>query len=113
MEEITGLTTSWLATRTGVQPARIDALRRSGELLGVRRADGQHVFPSWQFDRDLRPLPALPSLVAAAREAGIDERRLHELVMRRAGLIGNRRVTDILRAPGGEGFARTLVGNAT
>jgi hypothetical protein len=93
-----GLTTSWLATRMGLQPARIDALHRSGELLGVPRADGQRVFPSWQFGRDGRPLPSLPRVIAAARAAGLDDAALHRLVTMRAGLTGGRRLVDALRS---------------
>ena len=43
-----GLTTSWLAARLGQQPARIEALRRAGLLVGVSRGDGQRLYPSWQ-----------------------------------------------------------------
>lgn len=94
---VSGLTTSWLATRLGMQPAQIDVLRRSGGLLGVRRQDGQYVFPAWQFGRDGRPLEALPRLVAAARARGIDEERLAEIVQMRIGLTGRRRLVDSLR----------------
>ena len=42
-----GLTTAWLATRLGIQSARVDAMRRSGELLGVPVPDGrEHVYPA-------------------------------------------------------------------
>jgi hypothetical protein len=84
----TGLSTDWLAARMGVQPARVEALRRAGELLGVRRADGKHVFPSWQFGTNGRPLPLVARLVRAARAAGIDDEALHELVGRRIASIG-------------------------
>src|SRR5918992_852476 len=96
---VSGLTTPWLATRLGLQSAQVDALRRSGELLGVRRADGQYVYPAWQFDRGGRTLAALPRLIAAARAKGIDDERLVEILQRRSGLTGDdRRLVDALRA---------------
>jgi hypothetical protein len=92
----TGLTTDWLAARLGVQPARVEALRRSGELVGVRRADGKHVFPSWQFGKDGRPYPLMARLIRAARAAGVDDGTLHELVSRRIRFVGRDRLVDSL-----------------
>lgn len=43
-----GLTTSRPAGRLGQQPARIEALRRAGLLVGVPRGDGQRLHPSRQ-----------------------------------------------------------------
>jgi hypothetical protein len=92
------LTTPWLATRLGTQSARVHALRRAGQLLGVRRPGTQeYVYPAWQFDRAGKPLESLPRLVAAARSAGLDELALHRLVHRRAGLTSDRRLVDDLR----------------
>jgi hypothetical protein len=91
------LTTAWLAARLGAQPARVEALRRAGRLVALRRADGQHVFPAWQFGRDGRPHADVARLVAAAREKGIDDTRLHELVTRRAGIVGGTRPADACR----------------
>jgi hypothetical protein len=85
-----GLTGSWLAARLGTQPARIEAMRRSGELVGVRHG-GEYVYPAWQFDRDWRPLPDVQRLVDAARAAGIDGDRLHRLVTMRSGLTASGR----------------------
>jgi hypothetical protein len=103
-----GLTTSWLAGRLGQQPARIEALRRSGLLLGVPRADGQRIYPSWQFGRDGRPLPALPRVIAAARAAGLDDAALHRLVTIRDGLTGGRRLVDALRGGSEEPVLRAI-----
>lgn len=92
------LTTSWLAARLGVDPVRLHVLRRSGELLGVRRGSSQEfVFPAWQFDADWRPLPAVPRIVAAARELGVSDERLSALLDARVGLAGGERLTDVLR----------------
>ena len=68
------LTTAWLAARLGEQPARVEARRRAGELVGVRREDGQHVYPGWQFGRDGKPHSQLASLIAAARAKGARRR---------------------------------------
>lgn len=95
-----GLTTDWLAARLGEQPAQIDARRRAGELVAVRRPDGQHVYPGWQFARDGRPHPQLEALVAAARAKGLDDAALHELLTRRAGLVGASRPVDACRKTG-------------
>ena len=94
-----GLTTDWLAARLGEQPARVEARRRAGELVGVRRPDGQHVYPSWQFGRDGKPHAQLATLIAAARAKGLDDARLDELLTRRAGLVGAApRPADAVRA---------------
>ena len=94
-----GLTTDWLATRLGEQPARVEARRRAGELVGVRREDGQHVYPGWQFGRDGKPHSQLAMLIAAARAKGLDDARLNELLTRRAGLVGSApRAADAVRA---------------
>jgi hypothetical protein len=103
-----GLTRDWLAARLGVQPARIDGMRRAGYLVGITRDDGQHLYPSWQFGRDGRPLAVVPRLVAAARSAGVDERRLHEIVTMRSGLTGEHRLADTLRDGGEEQVLRAL-----
>ncbi len=109
----TGLTTDWLAARLGVQPARVEALRRAGELLGIRRADGTHTFPSWQFGKDGRPLPLLARLIGAARAAGIHDEKLHELVSHRIDRLGrNRYGTDLASVPD-EQLLRHLVWRAS
>jgi hypothetical protein len=108
---VTGLTTPWLATRMGLQSAQVEALRRAGELLGVRRPDGQVVYPAWQFGRDGRPLPALRRLVIAARAKGIADERLVELLSLRAGLTGDHRLIDALRAGREDEVIRTIAGS--
>lgn len=109
MAAITGLTTDWLAARLGVQPARVDALRRTGELVAVRRPDGAHVYPSWQFGEDGKPLPLVARLVGAARAAGIDDDRLHELVTRRMNGSG---LAQVAVADSADELLRRLVWRA-
>ena len=89
------LATPWLATRLGVQSARVDALRRSGELLAVRDG-GEYLYPAWQFAGG-EPLPVVRQLVRTAREAGVDEARLYTLLNTRAGLHDAERMVDLLR----------------
>ena len=93
------LTTSWLAAKLGTQSARIDAMRRAGELYGVRKPGTQeYLYPSWQFDENGRPLPFVERLVRTAREAGLDEEQLAEVLNRRAGLVSGRTLVDLIRA---------------
>ena len=87
--------TTWLGTRTGRDPRALDALRRSGELLGVR-VNGHYDFPSWQFGPDGRVLPALARVIAAARGRGMSDERLAGLLGARAGLGSGRRLADVL-----------------
>lgn len=91
----TGLSRSWLAVRLGTQPAKVDAMRRAGTLIGVPD-EGGIVYPSWQFGSDGKPLPVVARLKSAAARKGIDERRLNELLTMRSGLTGSRRLVDAL-----------------
>jgi hypothetical protein len=91
------LPATWLAQRIAVDPARIDAMRRAGELIAVRRPGStEWRYPAWQFDGG-RPRPVVARVVAAARDRGIDESRLHELLTSPLGLRGDgRRLVDLL-----------------
>ncbi len=96
------LSASWLSTSLGVGTQRIEAMRRAGELIGVRLPGSQETFyPAWQFDGG-KPLPAVPRIVAAAREAGLDDVRLYEVLTSPTGLGGTRRLVDALRDGGEE-----------
>ena len=91
------LTTSWLAAKLGTQSGRIEAMRRGGQLYAIRRPGEQdYLYPSWQFDDKGRPLPFVERLMRTAREAGLDDRELEEVLNRRAGLVGGRRVVDLI-----------------
>ena len=93
------LTTSWLSARLAIDPMRLHALRRSGELVAYRRPGSQeYLFPAWQFDADWRPLPVIRRLVAGAREAGIEDERLLELLNARVGIGGEERLSDLVRS---------------
>lgn len=93
----TTMPATWLASRMAVDPARIDAMRRAGELIAVREAgSSEWRYPAWQFHAG-RPLPAIARVVAAARESGIGESRLYELLTTPLGLRdGGRRLVDLL-----------------
>ena len=90
------LTRSWLAVRLGTQPAKVDAMRRGGQLIGVAGDNGEIIFPSWQFGPDGKLRSVVPRLKAAAARRGIDERRLNELMTMRSGLTGGHRLADAL-----------------
>lgn len=53
-----------LAERWGIDPSRVRHRARDGSLYAVRAVRALR-FPSWQFDGDVRPLPALPRILAA------------------------------------------------
>jgi hypothetical protein len=92
------LSDSWLSARLGVDRRRIDAMRRAGELIGVREPGGQaYLYPAWQFQGS-RPRPVVPRIVGAAREAGLDDMRLYEVMTMRLGLGGERRLCDLVVA---------------
>jgi hypothetical protein len=95
---VSALTTSWLAARLGTQPAKVEAMRRAGLLIGTPGENGGTVYPSWQFGLDGQPLEVIPRLVAAAERRNIGERRLYELLTMRSGLTGDRRLADALAA---------------
>jgi hypothetical protein len=80
-----------------MDPARIDAMRRAGELISVReRGSTEWRYPAWQFD-GRAPRPGVARVVLAAREAGIDETRLYELLTTQLGLrAGGKRLSDLL-----------------
>jgi hypothetical protein len=104
------LSAAWLSARLGIDTARIDALRRSGELIGVRpEGSSQWLYPAWQF-HDGRPRPAVRRIVEAAREAGVEERRLYDVMTMRMGLGGDRRLCDLLVAGEDESVIAALRG---
>jgi hypothetical protein len=92
------LSASWLAVRLGLEPRKIEAMRRAGELIAYRPDSAhEHYFPLWQFDDDWRPRPIVPQLVTAAREAGLSDTRLYALLNSRSGMGGDRKLADALR----------------
>jgi hypothetical protein len=93
------LSASWLAVRLGMEPLRLEGMRRAGELIAYR-PDGarEHYYPLWQFDEEWRPLAIVPRLVREARERGLDDDRLYGVLTARAGMsAGPGRLADSLR----------------
>ncbi len=91
------LPATWLAQRMAVDPARIDGMRRAGELIAVREAGStEWRYPAWQFAGG-RPRPGVARVVSAAKDAGLDEARLYDLLVTPLGLRGDgRRLVDLL-----------------
>jgi hypothetical protein len=77
-------------------------MRRAGELVAVRpEGETQWLYPAWQFAGG-EPRPGIRRIVAAAREAKLDERRLYDLLTLPLGLApretGARRLADLVAA---------------
>jgi len=93
------LSGSWLSSRLGIGTHRLDAMRRGGELLGVRLPGRQeHLYPAWQFGADGKPLPALEQIIRTARGNGMSDERLYEVLTSRIGISGSETLVDALRA---------------
>jgi len=92
------LSASWLASRFAIEPLKLEAMRRDGELIAFRPPGAREsYYPLWQFDDEGKPLPVIRRLVVEARERGLDDNRLYEVLSARAGLGGDRRLADSLR----------------
>jgi hypothetical protein len=92
------LSASWLAVRLAIEPRKIEAMRRAGELIAFRPEGAhEHYYPVWQFDAEWRPLLIVPRIVREARAAGLSDNRLYALLNARSGLAGERRLADALR----------------
>jgi hypothetical protein len=107
------LSGSWLSTRLGVGTQRLDAMRRAGELLGVRRTGGQdYLYPAWQFAPDGSPRPVIQRLVQAGRGAGMSDERLYQVLAARTGISGDERLADALRQ-GRDEYVLSVVRSST
>ncbi len=94
---VEALPATWLAQRMAVDPARIDAMRRAGELIAVREPGStEWRYPAWQFDAG-RPRNGVARVVTAARDVGMDDSKLYEVLVAPLGLRGDgRRLVDML-----------------
>jgi hypothetical protein len=80
------LPATWLAARMAVDPAYIDAMRRAGELIAVRKpGSGEWRYPAWQFEQG-SPRASVARIVATARSNGIDDARLFDVLTAPLGL---------------------------
>ena len=89
---------AWLAARMGIDPHRVDAMRRAGELVAVREpGSNEWRYPAWQFDGGT-PRRDIGRITAEARSSGMDETRLYQLLTAPMGLArGDRRtLVDLL-----------------
>ena len=88
------LTGSWLAFPPRSRPVRIERMRREGELYAVRNDSGE-----WEYglavDAAGELRPAVAEFLASARRK-IAPAELSELLERRVGLAGGKRVRDLL-----------------
>jgi hypothetical protein len=90
------LSASWLAARIGIEPVKLDVMRRGGELIAVRKPDATDwLYPAWQY-HGRTPRRVIPRIVNAAREAGLSETRLYEILTAPLGLGGRRRLADLI-----------------
>ncbi|HEU5206214.1 MAG TPA: hypothetical protein VFT94_01275 [Gaiellaceae bacterium] len=91
------LPATWLAQRAAVDPARIDVLRRGGELIAVRELGStEWRYPAWQFESG-KPRKSVARIVAVARERGLDDAQLFDLLTTPLGLRGEgRTLVDLL-----------------
>jgi hypothetical protein len=90
------LSASWLAARLSVEPVKLDVMRRGGELIAVRKPDStEWLYPAWQY-AGRTPRRIIPRLVNAAREAGMSDQRLYEVLTAPLGLGGHRRLVDLI-----------------
>jgi hypothetical protein len=91
-------TGAWLSSRLGLEPRKLDVRRRSWELLAVPADEdaSDWLYPSWQFDREFRTLPAVGRVLGAARDAGLSAQELDAILQRRDGLTGTHRLVDSL-----------------
>jgi hypothetical protein len=89
---------TWLAARLAVEPAKIDLMRRNGELIAVREPGSiEWRYPAWQFEAG-KPRHGVARVVTAARDAAMDEDRLYDVLTAPLGLreSGRRRLVDLL-----------------
>ena len=91
------LPATWLAQRAAVDPAKIDALRRAGELIAVREPGStEWRYPAWQFDNG-KPRTGIARVVAAARDCGLDDAKLYAVLTSPLGLRDEgRTLVDLL-----------------
>jgi hypothetical protein len=103
------LPATWLAERFAIDPARIDMLRRAGELVAVREPGStEWRYPAWQFDNG-KPRTGVARIVAAARACGLDDAQLYAVLTSPLGLRDDGRTLVDLLVEGREDEVVTAV----
>jgi hypothetical protein len=93
------LSAPWLSTKLGVDTVRLNAMRRAGELIGVRPEGAREWrFPAWQFDDDGQVTPDVRRVLDTARELHVSGEQLNRLLDRRSGMTGGESLLDDLLA---------------
>ena len=87
---------SWLVTRMGADRQEIDRCRQAGELFAVPGVGNEWLYSAWQFGPGGHVPLAVRDAVKAAKEAGLTEPRLIDILRRRIGLMGGGRLFDLL-----------------
>lgn len=92
------LPATWLAARFAIDPARIDMLRRAGELIAVREPGStEWRYPAWQFENG-QPRGSIARFVTVARERGLDDGKLYAVLTAPLGLRDDgRTLVDLVR----------------
>jgi hypothetical protein len=109
------LSASWLSERLGVDPSRVDAMRRAGEIIGVRPPGSTTwVYPSWQWHNG-KQRPEVPRIVRAAHDAGLSETELYDRMTMRTGLAGGSEssLVSLLVGGGGDQVVDAIRGSGT
>ena len=92
------LSASWLASRFAIEPFKLEAMRRDGEVIAFRPPVArEHYYPLWQFDEEGIRSRSSGASSSEARERGLCGNRLYEILSARAGLGGDKRLADSLR----------------
>jgi hypothetical protein len=104
------LSASWLAERLAVDPARVDAMRRAGELVAVREEGStEWRYPAWNL-AGRQPRPGIARVVSAAGDAGLDGAALYDALVAPRGMRGEQRLLDLLVEGRTEDVVRALRG---
>jgi hypothetical protein len=80
----------------GADRQEIERCRRAGELFAVPGIGNEWLYSAWQFGPGGHVPPAVRDAVKAAKEAGLTETRLIDVLRRRTGLMGGGRLFDLL-----------------
>jgi hypothetical protein len=102
------VTASWLSVSLGIDPRRIDAMRRAGELIAVRAAGStEWLYPGWQVAAG-KVRDCVPLIAAAARDTGLDEAALYRTLTTKRGLSDGQTLAELIVADQGDQVVSAL-----